>query len=224
MHLDGSTRRIGRSVGELAGSDSRCAVVVGEPGPMAFPIRPRTAADLAAVGELLTATHHSDAYPVILLDDMAAWGAASDVVDAWVATDPDAGGQVVGHVVLTDAEPGDAATDQWIEATGQRVDELVAVRRLVVHERAHRSGTGAALLATAVAAAGALGRRPVLDMADNLAAAARLYERAGFEHVGAYDLDLTEHLPVGTEGCERDSTVIHHLHVLTWIGPPPPSG
>lgn len=192
---------------------------------MPFPIRPRTHADLPAVGDLLTATHHSDAYPVILLDDMAAWGAASDVIAAWVATDPGdgdaAGGQVVGHVVLTEAEEGDAATEQWIEATGQPIGELVAVRRLVVHERAHRTGTGEALLATAVDAAHRLGRRPVLDMADNLAAAGRLYERAGFEHIGAYDLDLTEYLRPGDDGYERDGAITHHLHVLTWIGPEP---
>jgi len=189
-----------------------------------FPLRPRTDADLPGVGDLLTATHHSDAYPVILLDDMAAWGAASDVVAAWVATDPAADDQVVGHVVLTDAEPGDAATVQWLEATGQPIDDLVVIRRLVVHERAHRTGTGEALLRTAVDAAHALGRRPVLDMADNLAAAGRLYERAGFEHVGAYDLDLTEHLPAGTDGFDRDGAITHRLHVLTWIGPEVPAG
>lgn len=190
---------------------------------MPFPIRTRTAADLPGVGDLLVATHHSDAYPVILLDDMAAWGAASDVIEAWVATDPDAGGEVVGHVCLTEAEPGDAATVQWVEATGLSIERLAAVRRLVVHERVHGSGTGAALLATAVDAAHALGRRPVLDMADNLAAAGRLYERAGFEHIGAYDLDLTEHLRPGDTGYERDGGITHHLHVLTWIGPEPPA-
>ena len=190
---------------------------------MAFPIRARTADDLPAVGGLLTATHHSDAYPVILLDDMAAWGAATDVVEAWVATDPGAGDEVVGHVVLTEAEPGDAATVQWLEATGQSIEELVAIRRLVVHERAHRTGTGEALLRIAVDAAHASGRRPVLDMADNLAAAGRLYARSGFELVGAYDLDLTEHLRVGDTGFERDGVLTHHLRVLTWIGPPAPS-
>ena len=54
-------------------------------------------------------------------------------------------------------------------------------------------------------------------------AAGRLYRRAGFEHVGAYDLDLTEHLPAGTDGYDRDGVIIHHLHVLTWIGPPAPT-
>lgn len=189
---------------------------------MPFPIRRRRDADLPGVGDLLTATHRSHAYPVILLDDMAGWGAATDVVAAWVAVDPDADDEVVGHVVLTEAEPGDAATVQWLEATGQPIEDLIAVRRVVVHERAQRTGLGAALLATAVDAAHALGRRPVLDMADNLATASRLYERAGFELVGAYDLDLTEHLPAGAAGDEREGAVTHHLHVLTWIGPPPP--
>lgn len=206
------------TLGEPAASARHAGAV-----PMPLPIRPRTDADLSAVGDLLTATHHSDAYPVILLADMAAWGAAGDVIDAWVATDPGASDRVVGHVVLTDAEPDDAATVQWLDATGQAIDELIVIRRLVVHESAHRTGTGEALLRTAVEAGHALGRRPVLDMADNLAAAGRLYERAGFTRIGAYDLDLTEHLPDGTDGDERDGAITHHLHVLTWIGPPPPA-
>jgi GNAT superfamily N-acetyltransferase len=192
-----------------------------------FPIRPRTAADLPGVADLLVATHHRDAYPVFLLDDMVAWAAATDVVAGWVATDPDDGDRVVGHVVLTEPEPDGDATRQWLEATGHTLGELVAVRRLVVHERCHGGGTGAALLATAVQAAHAMGRRPVLDMADNLAAAGRLYERAGFEHVGAYDLELTEHLPTGEGDGEDDrsggGSVTHHLHVLTWIGPSVPA-
>lgn len=186
---------------------------------MPFPIRRRTPDDLAAVAELLEATHRSDAYPVFLLDDMVAWAAATDVIDGWVATDPGDGDRVVGHVLLTEPEPGDAATLQWLAATGQPVADLVAVRRMVVHERAHRTGTGEALLATAVDAAHAMGRRPVLDMADNLAAAGRLYARAGFECVGSYDLDLDEHLPATADG-GTGTTVTHHLHVLTWIGPP----
>lgn len=188
-----------------------------------YPIRPRTDADLPGVAALLTATHHSDAYPVILLADMEAWAAASDVVAGWVATDPTDGDRVVGHVLLTDVEPGDAATEQWLEATGAPIESLVAVRRLVVHQRVHRSGTGEALLRIAVDAAHRLGRRPVLDMADNLEAAGRLYERAGFECIGSYDLDLTEHLRPGDAGFVRDGVVTHHLHVLTWIGPEVPT-
>jgi GNAT superfamily N-acetyltransferase len=187
-----------------------------------FPIRRRTPDDLPGVAELLVATHHSDAYPVFLPDDMVAWAAATDVVAGWVATDHGDGDRVVGHVLLAEPEPGDAATVQWVEATGQPLDELVAVRRMVVHQRAHRTGTGEALLATAIAAAHALGRRPVLDMADNLAAAGRLYQRSGFECIGSYDLDLDEHLPASTGGAAAGRTVTHHLHVLTWIGPPVP--
>ena len=189
---------------------------------MALPIRPRTADDLPGVAALLVATHHSDAYPVILLTDMEAWAAGAGVIESWVATEP-GGDRVLGHVALADAEPGDAATLQWLAATGRPVDELGVVRRLVVHEDAHRTGTGAALLAGAVRAAHERGLRPVLDMADHLVAAGRLYERAGFERIGAYDLDLTEHLRPGDTGYERDGVLTHHLHVLTWIGPEPPS-
>ncbi|MCU1368988.1 MAG: acyltransferase [Ilumatobacteraceae bacterium] len=189
---------------------------------MTFPIRPRTTSDLPGVGELLTATHHSHAYPVILLEDMAAWGAGTGVLEAWVAVDP-ADGRVVGHVSLAEAEPDDAATLQWQDVTGLPLHQLGVVRRLVVHERAQGHGTGTELLATTVAAAHRRGLRPVLDMADNLAAAGRLYERAGFEHIGAYDLDLTEYLRPGDEGYARDGEITHHLHVLTWIGPEPPA-
>ncbi len=199
----------------------------GQAGGVApFPIRRRTDADRVAVADLLLATHHSDAYPIVLPPDLVAWGAAENVLAAWVAVEPAsaagepaagestgeertagaaAGGRVVGHAVLTEVDRGQA-TAQWVAATGRPEHELAVVRRLVVHRRAHRSGTGRALLATAVDAAHALGRRPVLDMADNLHAAHGLYLTAGFELVGAYDLDLAGHL----------------LHVLTWIGPEPP--
>ena len=56
-------------------------------------------------------------------------------------------------------------------------------------------------------------------MASNLLAAARLYRAAGFEEIGAYDIDLTEHLPAGVDDIEVAGTRTHHLHVLTWVGP-----
>lgn len=167
-----------------------------------FPIRPRTVDDLPGVADLLRATHVTDAYPVVLPADLVAWGAADDVVAAWVAVDDAAG--VVGHVVLTEPDAG-AATAQWEAATGLTGAQLGVVRRLVVHQRAQGTGTGRALLSTAVAAAHELGRRPVLDMSDNLATAGALYASAGFREVGAYDLHLSG----------------HHLRVLTWVGPPP---
>lgn len=175
---------------------------------MTFPIRPRTDEDLAGVAALLLATHHSHAYPVYLPTDLRAWGAAEDVISAWVATEPSVGAgspEVVGHVALTEVDD-DVATEQWVAATGRPWSGLAAVRRLVVHQRAHGTGTGRALLKTAVAAAHQLGRRPVLDMSDNLDAAGRLYVAEGFEVVGDYDLDLSGHL----------------LHVITWVGPEPP--
>lgn len=186
-----------------------------------FPVRPRTDADLDGVAELLRATHHSHAYPVILLRDLRAWGASEDVIAGWVATDPDAGDEVVGHVLLTEGHD-DEATRQWVAATGRPADELAVVRRLVVHARVQGTGTGRALLATAMDAAHALGRRTVLDMADNLVEAQALYERSGFELIGAYDIDLTEHLPAGQDDVEIHGTRTHHLHVLTFVGPDVP--
>lgn len=161
-----------------------------------FPIRSRTDADLPAVADLLLATHHSDRYPVVPPPDLVAWGAAQNVIHGWVAvvpsesgaTAPPGGGpgDVVGHVVLTSVPDADAATAQWVDATGLSANELAAVRRLVVAHRVHGTGTGRALLDIAVGAAHSLGRRPVLDMADNLVAAGVLYAGAGFERIGAY--------------------------------------
>lgn len=172
-------------------------------------IRCRVPADLPAVARLLRASHESDGYPIVLPDDLERWGAADDVFAAWVAvTDGD---EVVGHVVLTeiDALPGvgpghpGSASEQWLSATGRPASQLAAVRRLVVGSRAKGRGLGRRLLDTAVDAAYALHRRPVLDMSSNLSAAARLYASAGFTHVGNYDLHLRG----------------HHLDVLTFIGP-----
>lgn len=165
------------------------------------------------MADLLLATHHSDEYPAVLPADLVAWGAGQNVIDAWVAVvpgepatmTPSVGrpGDLVGHVMLTSVPDAGAATAQWVEATGLPVDQLAAVRRLVVAHRFHRTGTGRALLDAAVHAAHSLARRPVLDMADTLGAAAGLYAGAGFDRVGAYDLDLEGHL----------------LHVLTFVGP-----
>jgi len=185
-------------------------------GVAPFPIRSRTDADLPAVADLLLATHHHDGYPVVAPPDFVAWGGAQDVIDSWVAVVPSepgamtppggCAGDVVGHVVLTSVPHADAATPQWTDATGLSADQLAAVRRLVVAHHVRGTGTGLALLDAAVHAAHSLGRRPVLDMADSLNAAAGLYAGAGFERVGAYGLDL--------EGA--------HFRILTFVGPEPP--
>ena len=171
-------------------------------GPMApLLIRRRTDQDLEAVASLLLATHHSD---------------------AWVAVDADADGEVVGHVALTAVDPEEQPAEQWVAATGRSPVQLGAVRRLVVHERVQGTGTGRALLAASVHAAHALGLRPVLDMADNLEAAGRMYQRAGFERIGSYELDLTEYFPPGQHDVEIGGVRTRVLHVLTWVGPEAP--
>lgn len=182
-------------------------------------IRERTDADLPGVADLLVETHHSHAYPVILLDDMAAWGAGTGVLAAWVAVDPAEPDRVLGHVALTAADPEELPTPQWVAATGLAPADLGVVRRLLVSAAAHRRGIGRMLLATAVDAARQRDLRPVLDMAVNLREAAQLYESAGFVVVGRYDLDLTPYFTAGQTSFEIDGRQTTVLPVVTWIGP-----
>lgn len=171
-------------------------------------IRPRRDDDVPGVADLLRATHRSDGYPVVIPADLEAWAVGRDGLAAWVAVDRT--GAVVGHVTLTDPDDG-PATAQWLAATGGTAADLGVIRRLVVAAEAQRTGLGSRLLRTAVDDAHRRGRRPVLDMSDNLRAAPRLYARHGFTPVDAYDLDVAG----------------HHLRVITYVGPPgldgPPS-
>ena len=184
-------------------------------------LRARTDDDLEGVADLLVETHHSHAYPVVLMDDLAGWAAGHGVLDAWVAVDRDQPDRVIGHVALTTAAADELPTPQWVAATGLHPRDLGVVRRLLVHSAAQRSGLGRALLATAVDAAHGRGLQPVLDMAVNLREAAQLYQSAGFEEVGRYDLDLTPYFPAGQTSFVIDGHRTTVLPVVTWVGPSP---
>jgi GNAT superfamily N-acetyltransferase len=101
---------------------------------------------------------------------------------AWVAVDDR--GAVVGHVALLDVGPGWEA-DGWCAGTGLPASELAAVGVLFVDPDASGRGVGSALLTAAVEHARALGRTPVLDVVSESTRAVRLYERHGWQVVGA---------------------------------------
>ncbi len=164
-------------------------------------IRLRTDADLAKCEQLAVAVHASDGYPPRYEDDLAALFTAVPAIAAWVAVDGDA---IVGHVALNDRTTS-AAMALATAATGLTTSELVVLARLLVAPTAQRLGIGGSLVAVAVADAHVRGRRPLLDVATQLAPAIRLYERLGWVRLGTVTATfrgaepLDEHVYLGPE-------------------------
>ncbi len=97
-----------------------------------------------------------------------------------------AAGVAAGERVLlvADDECGIVGTVQLIVAQPENQPHRADVAKMLVHRRARRRGVGAALMQVAEQAAREAGKRLlVLDTAS--AEAERLYERAGWQRVGA---------------------------------------
>lgn len=98
-------------------------------------------------------------------------------------------GALVGHVALHDAldHPTLPAAQR---ATGLPAGQLAVVARLMVSPAAQGRGIGRGLLATAVEGACRSGRRSVLDVVQESAAAIALYESAGWRRLEPLTLEL----------------------------------
>ncbi|MFD5564425.1 GNAT family N-acetyltransferase [Kitasatospora griseola] len=138
-------------------------------------IRPRHDDDLPACVRMLAAVHRVDGYPAVWSAETERWLTPGELLGVWVVAD---GPAVLGHVALTRTGPDLAA------AVGRPSSQLAAVARLFVDVSARRTGLAGALLARAVQAAVADGRRPVLEVESDAAGAIALYERAGWRRVG----------------------------------------
>jgi len=166
-------------------------------------LRARTDDDLAGCVELARAVHERDGYPHYLPGDFRDFLVMPDGYGAWVA---ERDGRIVGHVALrrrTAPVPMDLAS----AATGQPVDRLGVISRLLVAPAARRAGTGRRLLEHGCQQAFSRGLWPVLDVAADLAAAIRLYESCGWVRAGAVNVTF------------RDG---NSLDELVYLGPPPP--
>lgn len=87
-------------------------------------------------------------------------------------------------IVAEDAEGRIVGTAQAVWASPENQPHRADIAKMLVHRRARRMGVGAAVLAAAERAARAAGRTLlVLDTAST--DAERLYERAGWQRVGA---------------------------------------
>jgi ribosomal protein S18 acetylase RimI-like enzyme len=150
----------------------------GAAGTAPFRIRPRTEADLDACVRVLATVHEQNAYPLNWPTEPASWLTPRSLLAVWVAEgDGDEG--IIGHIVLSRSEEGDAAAALWNRGP------TAVLNRLYVDPAARGRGVGAALMERAVAEAEFRALHPVLDVASTDTAAAALYERLGWTLLAA---------------------------------------
>lgn len=153
-------------------------------GVVELSLRPRRPVDLEALLVLLQRVHEQDGYPVRAEAVSAAWLTAAakpgqptlPEFGGWVAVES-AGERVVGHVGLHPA--AGPCLPLWVAAAP--AEGLAVVSRLFTDRSVRGAGTD--LLSCAVGEAGALGRRPVLEV-DSESPAYRFYLRRGWREVG----------------------------------------
>ncbi|WP_405820702.1 GNAT family N-acetyltransferase [Streptomyces sp. NBC_01390] len=147
-------------------------------GTAQFHIRRRTEADLDACVRVLATIHEQNAYPLNWPTDAAGWLTPRSLLAVWVAEG--AGGEgIVGHVVLSRSDAGNAAAKLWNDGP------TAVINRLYVDPAARGRGIAAALMARAEAEAKSRGLHPVLDVASTATAAVTLYERLGWTLLAA---------------------------------------
>ncbi|MGW4897639.1 GNAT family N-acetyltransferase [Kitasatospora sp. NPDC004240] len=147
-------------------------------------VRPRTDHDLDACVRVLAAVHERDGYPVSWPESAAGWLAPASLTAAWVA---ESAGRVAGHVALFAAAPDDLAPRLLAARTGTAPAGTAVLGRLFVSPDTRGEGLGAVLAAHAAGHARERDLRPVLDVVATDTAAIALYERLGWERLGAED-------------------------------------
>lgn len=144
-------------------------------------IRPRTDADLASAGAALVDVHRTDGYPVEGVADPVAWLQPTGLITSWVA---ELDGEIVGHVAVSEPQPGDDAVRLWLEQSDDRIEDLAVIGRLFVKAAARRRSIGEQLAKAVATDENLRGKRLVLDVMDKDQDAIRLYERLGLKKIG----------------------------------------
>lgn len=164
-------------------------------------VQPRTEAHLDACELIARTVQKLDGYPPHPPRGLRRFVADPDALGSWVA---EVHGKVVGHIAIhtTSSEPVMLLATEF---TSIPVQGLSVVARLFVGPENRRQGVADALLAVAVDASHALGRRPVLDVASHFEPAVALYEKHGWIRAGEVVVpfrgrDLHEFVYVGPPG------------------------
>lgn len=144
-------------------------------------VRPREDADLESAGAALLDVHSTDGYPVEGVADPVAWLKPAGLVSAWVAL---VDGEVVGHVAVSEPQPGDDAVRLWLEQSDDSIENVAVLGRLFVKSSARGRSIGEQLARAAVTDSAVRGKRLVLDVMDKDQDAIRLYKRLGLKQIG----------------------------------------
>jgi ribosomal protein S18 acetylase RimI-like enzyme len=155
-------------------------------------IRPRQDSDLEQTGQALVAVHSTDGYPVEGVADPVAWLKPTGLLNAWVA---ELDGEIVGHVAVSEPQPGDDAVRLWMEQADDKADDIAVLGRLFVKRSARGRSIGEQLARAAVMEMATQKKRMVLDVMEKDQDAIRLYERLGLKKIGV----ATHHFGEGQE-------------------------
>jgi hypothetical protein len=93
-------------------------------------------------------------------------------------------GEIVGHVAVSEPQPGDDAVRLWLEQSDDRIEDVAVIGRLFVRSSARRQSIGQQLSRAVATDEAVRGKRLVLDVMDKDQVAIRLYERLGPKKIG----------------------------------------
>ncbi|MGH3997810.1 MAG: GNAT family N-acetyltransferase [Pseudonocardiaceae bacterium] len=144
-------------------------------------VRPRAAADLPALADVLVKVHALDGYPVEGVANPIEWLTPPRTFEAWTAV---YNGRPIGQATLTHPGAEDDAARIWHETTGGDLDGLAIPARLFIGPDHRQHGAGGALLSAVREHAESHGLAVAFDVMLKDRAAIRLYESAGCTRIG----------------------------------------
>jgi ribosomal protein S18 acetylase RimI-like enzyme len=136
-------------------------------------IRRRTDADMVSAAAALVDVYRTDGYPVEGVADPVAWLRPTGLITSWVA---ELDGEIVGHVAVSEPQPGDDAVRLWLEQSDDRIEHVAMIGRLFVKSTARRRSIGEQLAKAVATDENLRGKRLVLDVMEKDQDAIRLYK------------------------------------------------